>query len=124
MPQASGPLHVDNDGAANGVAANDDAYPCHGCSPQRSVLLWHGDAGWLSVWREGIPLNLARRCCCAATAKRTDEPDKSQTPGNGYDGDLVAPMIRDVGLALAMGDTVVDVMAAQMGKAGSNQNGG
>ena len=74
---------------------------------------------------EGIPLNVARGSCCRCySLKRTDEPDKSQTPGNGYDGDLVAPMIRDVGLALAMGDTVVDVMAAQMGKAGSNQNGG
>ena len=45
-------------------------------------------------------------------------------PGQGYDGDLIAPMIRDIGLGLAMGDTPLDVMAANLGKAGSNQNGG
>ena len=33
-------------------------------------------------------------------------------------------MIRDIGLGLAMGDTPLDVMAANLGKAGSNQNGG
>ena len=33
-------------------------------------------------------------------------------------------MIRDVGLALAMGDTPLNVMAANLGKVGSNQNGG
>ena len=33
-------------------------------------------------------------------------------------------MIRDVGLSLAMGDTVLDVMAAQLGKAESRMNGG
>ena len=32
--------------------------------------------------------------------------------------------IRDVGLALAMGDTPLNVMAANLGKVGSNQNGG
>ena len=43
---------------------------------------------------------------------------------DGYNGDLVAPMIRDVGLSLAMGDTPLGVMAANLGKVGSNQNGG
>jgi len=76
-----------------------------------------GGKGFRSTWQEGV-------VAVATALKRTDKPNKSHTPGNGYDGDLVAPMIRDVGLALAMGDTVVDVMAAQMGKAGSNQNGG
>ena len=33
-------------------------------------------------------------------------------------------MIRDVGLALAMGDTPLGVMAANLGKVSSNQNGG
>ena len=33
-------------------------------------------------------------------------------------------MIRDVGLGLAMGDTPLSVMAANLGKVGSNQNGG
>ena len=40
-----------------------------------------------------------------------------------YDGDYVAPMIRDLGLALAMGQTPFDVMAAQMGKTGKPTNG-
>lgn len=40
-----------------------------------------------------------------------------------YDGDLVAPMIRDLGLALAMGVKPYDVMAAQMGKPGLPTNG-
>ncbi len=35
-----------------------------------------------------------------------------------YTGDIVAPMIRDLGLALAMGLKPFDVMAAQMGKMG------
>ncbi len=35
-----------------------------------------------------------------------------------WEGDYIAPMIRDVGLALAMGQQPYDVMAAQMGKPG------
>ena len=35
---------------------------------------------------------------------------------NKKEGDRVAPMIRDMGLSLAMGDTPLNVMAAQMGK--------
>ncbi len=35
-----------------------------------------------------------------------------------YTGDIIAPMIRDLGLALAMGLEPYDVMAAQMGKPG------
>ncbi|MEY8203440.1 MAG: thiamine pyrophosphate-dependent enzyme, partial [Bermanella sp.] len=38
--------------------------------------------------------------------------------------DIVAPMIRDVGLALAMGQTPIEVFAAQMGKSGSYMDGG
>ncbi len=40
-----------------------------------------------------------------------------------YEGDYVAPMIRDLGLALAMGQEPYDVMAAQMGKVGKPTNG-
>ncbi len=40
-----------------------------------------------------------------------------------YEGDYVAPMIRDLGLALAMGQQPYDVMAAQMGKVGKPTNG-
>ncbi len=40
-----------------------------------------------------------------------------------YSGDFVAPMIRDLGLALAMGQQPYDVMAAQMGKVGKPTNG-
>ena len=61
----------------------------------------------------------------AATAlKRNGDAGLDSKPGQGYDGDLVAPMIRDVGLSLAMGDTPLAVMAANLGKVGSNQNGG
>jgi TPP-dependent pyruvate/acetoin dehydrogenase alpha subunit len=40
-----------------------------------------------------------------------------------YFGDYVAPMIRDLGLALAMGQKPYDVIAAQMGKIGKPTNG-
>ncbi len=43
--------------------------------------------------------------------------------GEDYSGDYVAPMIRDLGLALAMGQTPYDVMAAQMGKVGKPTQG-
>ncbi|MDQ7051631.1 MAG: thiamine pyrophosphate-dependent enzyme [candidate division KSB1 bacterium] len=40
-----------------------------------------------------------------------------------YTGDIIAPMIRDLGLALAMGLEPYDVMAAQMGKPGKPTQG-
>ncbi len=40
-----------------------------------------------------------------------------------YEGDYVAPMIRDLGLALAMGLEPYNVMAAQMGKVGCPTHG-
>ncbi|MDZ7363682.1 MAG: dehydrogenase E1 component subunit alpha/beta [candidate division KSB1 bacterium] len=43
--------------------------------------------------------------------------------GGKYFGDYVAPMIRDLGLALAMGQKPYDVMAAQMGKVGKPTDG-
>lgn len=76
-----------------------------------------GGKGFRSTWQEGI---------VAAASAIVTNPDAKlgSTPGNGYDGDLVAPMIRDVGLGLAMGDTPLSVMSANLGKVGSNQNGG
>ena len=76
-----------------------------------------GGKGFRSTWQEAI--------VAAATplARQVDAPLDAR-PGQGYDGDLVAPMIRDVGLGLAMGDTPLSVMSANLGKVGSNQNGG
>ena len=76
-----------------------------------------GGKGFRSTWQEGI--------VAAATplVRKPDAPLDAR-PGAGYDGDLVAPMIRDVGLSLAMGDTPLGVMAANLGKAGSIMNGG
>ena len=76
-----------------------------------------GGKGFRSTWQEAV--------VAVATALDTDrDADASAKPGSGYGGDLVAPMIRDVGLSLAMGDTPLGVMAANLGKVGSNQNGG
>ena len=76
-----------------------------------------GGKGFRSTWQEGV-------VAVATALNRNPNTDASATPVNGYDGDLVAPMIRDVGLALAMGYTPIGVMSANLGKAGSNQNGG
>lgn len=46
-----------------------------------------------------------------------------RTENGAYQGDYVAVMIRDLGLALAMGVQPYDVMAAQMGKVGKPTNG-
>ena len=72
-----------------------------------------GGKGFRSTWQEGV--------VAIATALERDLDDAPSSP---YAGDRVAPMIRDVGLSLAMGDRPADVFAAQMGKSGSNQNGG
>ena len=76
-----------------------------------------GGKGFRSTWQEGV-------VAVATALNRNPNTEPSATPANGYDGDLVAPMIRDVGLALAMGDTPIGVMSANLGKVGSNQNGG
>ena len=76
-----------------------------------------GGKGFRSTWQEGV-------VAVATALNRQPDAPRDARPGKGYDGDLVAPMIRDVGLGLAMGDTPLDVMAANLGKAGSNQNGG
>ena len=76
-----------------------------------------GGKGFRSTWQEGV-------VAVATALRRQPDAHRDARPGAGYDGDLVAPMIRDIGLGLAMGDTPLDVMAANLGKVGSNQNGG
>ena len=76
-----------------------------------------GGKGFRSTWQEGV-------VAVATALRRQPDAPRDARPGAGYDGDLVAPMIRDIGLGLAMGDTPLDVMAANLGKVGSNQNGG
>ena len=76
-----------------------------------------GGKGFRSTWQEGV-------VAVATALHRQPDAPRDARPGQGYDGDLVAPMIRDIGLGLAMGDTPLDVMAANLGKVGSNQNGG
>ena len=76
-----------------------------------------GGKGFRSTWQEGV-------VAVATALNRQPNAPREARPGHGYDGDLVAPMIRDIGLGLAMGDTPLDVMAANLGKVGSNQNGG
>ena len=76
-----------------------------------------GGKGFRSTWQEAV-------VAVATALQRQPDAPRDARPGHGYDGDLVAPMIRDIGLGLAMGDTPLDVMAANLGKAGSNQNGG
>ena len=76
-----------------------------------------GGKGFRSTWQEGV-------VAVATALERNPDSPRDARPGAGYDGDLVAPMIRDIGLGLAMGDTPLDVMAANLGKVGSNQNGG
>ncbi len=63
--------------------------------------------GRRDVWGgKGSPVHLAGSYQAAATAlNRQPMHSLDARPGQGYDGDLVAPMIRDVGLGLAMGDT-------------------
>jgi len=72
-----------------------------------------GGKGFRSTWQEG--------CVAVATAL---ERNPNNGPGSPYDGDYVAPMIRDIGLCMAMGDTPADLMTAQMGKVDSIMNGG
>ena len=72
-----------------------------------------GGKGFRSTWQEA--------CVAVATAL---ERDTENPPGSPYHGDYVAPMIRDIGLCMAMGDTPADLMTAQMGKVDSVMNGG
>tara|TARA_B100001113_G_scaffold352887_1_gene355487 strand:+ start:4892 stop:7573 length:2682 start_codon:yes stop_codon:yes gene_type:complete len=62
-----------------------------------------GGKGFRSTWQEAVA------ACGTAIEIGTD---------------FAAPMIRDLGLALALGQTPVSIMAAQMGKSESKMNGG
>ena len=72
-----------------------------------------GGKGFRSTWQEGIV------ACASALNLAKDQPSGSQ-----HTGDIVAPMIRDIGLAMAMGQTPTELFAAQVGKADSLMNGG
>ena len=72
-----------------------------------------GGKGFRSTWQEAV-------VACASALKRSiDLPSNERNTA-----DVVAPMIRDVGLALSMGQTPTEIFAAQMGKADSYMNGG
>ncbi|MEE3083306.1 MAG: transketolase C-terminal domain-containing protein [Candidatus Thermoplasmatota archaeon] len=72
-----------------------------------------GGKGFRSTWQEAIV------ACATALQLAKDKPS-----GEMHTGDIVAPMIRDIGLALAMGQTPTALFAAQMGKSGSYMDGG
>ena len=72
-----------------------------------------GGKGFRSTWQEAIV------ACATALNLAKDLP-----PGSQHTGDIVAPMIRDIGLAMAMGQTPTDLFAAQVGKTGSKMDGG
>ena len=72
-----------------------------------------GGKGFRSTWQEGIV------ACATAMTRAVDLPEE-----NRHNADVVAPMIRDMGLALAMGQTPIEVFSAQMGKAESYMDGG
>ncbi|MDP7329395.1 MAG: transketolase C-terminal domain-containing protein [Candidatus Thalassarchaeaceae archaeon] len=72
-----------------------------------------GGKGFRSTWQEGI-------VACATALNLA----KNLPPGSQHTGDVVAPMIRDIGLAMAMGQTPTDLFAAQVGKSESYMDGG
>ena len=72
-----------------------------------------GGKGFRSTWQEAIV------ACASALNLANEAPE-----GARHSADIVAPMIRDVGLALAMGQTPTAIFAAQMGKSGSYMDGG
>ncbi len=72
-----------------------------------------GGKGFRSTWQEGVV------ACATAMKRAVDLPEDAR-----QNADIVAPMIRDMGLALAMGQTPIEVLAAQMGKADSYMDGG
>ena len=71
-----------------------------------------GGKGFRSTWQESV----------VSVASALDK-SKKDSEGN-YAGDIIAPMIRDMGLSLAMGDQPHLVMAAQVGKISSPMDGG
>ena len=72
-----------------------------------------GGKGFRSTWQEGVV------ACATSLNRAIDLP-----PEDRDQADVIAPMIRDVGLALAMGQTPLEIFAAQMGKSGSYMSGG
>ncbi len=72
-----------------------------------------GGKGFRSTWQEGVV-----GCATSLTRAIDLQPDEK------YRADIIAPMIRDVGLALAVGQTPLEIFAAQMGKSGSYMDGG
>ena len=72
-----------------------------------------GGKGFRSTWQEAVV------GCASAMTRAVDLPSTE-----AHRGDIVAPMIRDVGLALAMGQTATEVLSAQMGKSESYMDGG
>ena len=69
--------------------------------------------GFRSTWQEAV-------VGCASALKSIDLID----PKDNVGPDIIAPMIRDTGLALAMGQTPSEIFAAQMGKSESYMDGG
>ena len=69
--------------------------------------------GFRSTWQEGVV------ACASAMSRAIDLPESEIDSA-----DVIAPMIRDTGLAMAMGQTPTEVFAAQMGKAESYMDGG
>ncbi len=72
-----------------------------------------GGKGFRSTWQEGVV------ACASALRRAMDLPSEERNRA-----DVIAPMIRDVGLALSMGQTPLEIFAAQMGKSGSYMDGG
>ena len=72
-----------------------------------------GGKGFRSTWQEGV-------VACATSMSRAIDLSEDSID----DADVVAPMIRDVGLALSMGQTPLEIFNAQMGKSNSYMDGG
>ena len=72
-----------------------------------------GGKGFRSTWQEGV-------VACATSMSRAIDLSEDSI---AY-ADVVAPMIRDVGLALSMGQTPLEIFNAQMGKSNSYMDGG
>ena len=69
--------------------------------------------GFRSTWQEAV-------VGCASALRSFDSLDSNSSDGP----DIISPMIRDTGLALAMGQTPSEIFAAQMGKSESYMDGG
>jgi len=69
--------------------------------------------GFRSTWQEAV-------VACASALTDINSLDLN----DGDEPDIIAPMIRDTGLALAMGQTPSEIFAAQMGKSESYMDGG